>query len=333
MIQPFLALIFSLLFVTTSFAQQDNSVQYVAQYAMQTVKSKNFKDLAENLFSSPFERKEILVFLKKHDLLKRSLPDVIADGSQITIKERKRNTTLDLSELSHMKLVFNNEVIPFTGKESFLDIYQKFTRIHGKKNQAGGKLQLFMSEAFADLPVLATVALANYAKASVAATMQDQACPQNPSACEAQAKFLQKEIPGLVLKSCKSQSGHLSFSTDENFKGQIRNMQYNLELNPQDNPTYVSWIKVTADKFRCEFTLGDGGYGTEYSSDCFDGKINLNPKDLSKSDLSLVTNKKYADLINCCSSEACSKFLTMPVARVQPLAGKKVIPAKLPIKK
>src|SRR5689334_8798343 len=99
MFKPRLALVLILFFVSTVFAQQDNSVQYVAQYAMQTVKSKNFKDLAENLFSSPFERKEILVFLKKHDLLKRSLPDVIAEGSQITIKERKRNTTLDLSQL------------------------------------------------------------------------------------------------------------------------------------------------------------------------------------------------------------------------------------------
>ena len=332
MVKSQIALIMTLFFVSQTFAQQDNSAQYVAQYAMQTVKSKNFKDLAENLFSSPFERKEVLVFLKKHDLLKRSLPDVIADGSQIIIKERKRNTTLDLSQLPQMKLVFNNEVVPFTGKESFLDIYQKLTRIHSKK-QAGIKFHFFISEAFAELPVLATVALASYAKASVIATLHDQSCPQNASLCEAQAKTLQKDIPGLVLKSCKSQSGHLSFSTDESFKGQVRNIQYNLELNPEENPTYVSWIKVTADKFRCEFTLGEGGFGTEYKSDCFDGKTNLNPKELSTSDFSLITNKKYADLINCCSSDACSKFLTTPVPRVQPLAGKKVSPAKALIKK
>ena len=205
-----LTFLFSLIFAVSLWAQEDHSTRYVAHYAMETAKAKNFKDLAENLFPNPFERKEVLVFLKKHDLLKRSLPDVIAEGSQLIIKERKRNTILDLSQLPQMKFVFNNENLKFTGRESFLELYQKLTILHGKK-QAGGRMQIFMSEAFADLPVLATVALAQYAKASMIAQMHDQSCPQNPSACETHAKNLQKEIPHLVIKSCKSQSGHWRF--------------------------------------------------------------------------------------------------------------------------
>jgi len=90
---------------------------------------------------------------------------------------------------------------------------------------------------------------------------------------------------------------------------------------------------VTADTMACEFKLGEGGFGTEYTPACFIGKTKMDPKLLSKEDFAIVTGKKYAELIDCCSNEACSKFLVKPAARVQPLAGKKTEPTKVLSKK
>ncbi len=141
---------------------------------MQTAKSKNFQELAENLFTQEAQKKEVLLFLKKEGLLKRSLPDVMAEGSILTIKERSRTTTLDLSEVYMMKLIFNNKKIPFDGKEDFKQIYQTFKKIHSKK-WSDYWLSFFIKEAHADLPILAVVTLSSYAKASIAAHAEEVA--------------------------------------------------------------------------------------------------------------------------------------------------------------
>ncbi len=157
-----------------AFSQEDNSVQYVARFAMQTAKSKNFQELAENLFPREVERQEVLLFLKKQGLLKRSLPDVMAEGSVLTIKERSKITSLDLSEVHLMKLIFNGKRIPFDGKEDFKQIYQAFKKIHSKK-WSDYWLSFFIKEAHADLPILAIVTLSSYAKASIAARAEEVA--------------------------------------------------------------------------------------------------------------------------------------------------------------
>ena len=153
-------------------AESDNSVQYVARFAMQTAKSKNFQELAENLFSNQTEKEEVLKFLKKEGLLKRSLPDVMAEGSQIAIKERTQVTTLDFSQIGSMKFVFNGKTIPFNGKENFAGVYHAFKKLHGKK-RADSWFPFFMSEAHAELPILAVVTLSAYAKASIIAHMEE----------------------------------------------------------------------------------------------------------------------------------------------------------------
>ncbi len=155
-------------------AKEDNSIQYVARFAMQTAKSKNFQELAENLFPQEAQKKEVLLFLKKEGLLNRSLPDVLAEGSILTIKERSKTTTLDLSEVYKMKLIFNGKRIPFDGREDFRQIYQTFKKIHSKK-WSDYWFSIFIKEAHAELPILAVVTLSSYAKASIVAHVEEAA--------------------------------------------------------------------------------------------------------------------------------------------------------------
>lgn len=138
-----------------AFGQQDRSIEFVAKAALQTAKSKNFQDLTENLFSDLSEREEVMKFLKKHQLLKRSLPDIIAEGPRITIKERSSLTTLDFSQVHVKKLKLNGQTFHFAGQEKFTTLYQAF-----KKNKK-------LKQASSDLPILALVALTTYAKASL----------------------------------------------------------------------------------------------------------------------------------------------------------------------
>ncbi len=174
-------LFIALLSGNLAFGQEDNSVQYVARFAMQTAKSKNFQELAENLFPQEAERREVLKFLKKEGLLKRSLPDVMVEGSIITIKERSKMTSLDLSEVHSKKLIFNGKKIPFDGKEDFKQIYLTFKKLHSKK-WSDRWLSFFIREAHADLPILAVVTLTSYAKASIAAHAEDVALAAAKSA-------------------------------------------------------------------------------------------------------------------------------------------------------
>lgn len=146
--------------------EAEKGIQYVAKYAMHTVKSKNFQDLTHNLFSDPKAQEEVIQYLKMNGILKRSLPDVVAEGTTLTIRERSKNSTLDLSKISAMKVVYNGQEITFTGKENFKDVYRALMKRQYLKQSHIG-IYWFISEAEAALPVLSVVTLSSYALAAI----------------------------------------------------------------------------------------------------------------------------------------------------------------------
>jgi hypothetical protein len=303
-------LICNLFFLNSTWADESMSSVYVTRFAMQTVKSKNFKELAENLFQDPFERKEVLVFLKKNSLLKRALPDLMAEDSKIIIKERKKSIVLDFSQMGDFKLFLDKELVPYTGRESFADLYHTLCKMQ-KPQQAGGKWSWVLPEASAALAVLANVALAQYGKAAMGIQVASQSCPQNPQACSTLAQSLVVETKNLAFKTCDSKNGNITFTAQEFFKGRARRLNYALELQPSSEPTYASKIKVEANRYNCVFSLKtDGeGFGTDYGFDCESGQDKLAPKDLEPKELKLITGKKYSDLIKCCGHPACAEKL------------------------
>jgi hypothetical protein len=166
----------------------DTAIQFVAKFAMKTIKSRNFQDLAFNLFAKAEDRKEWSDFLTKHELLKRSLPDIYTDGPVIAVKERSHDSTLDLSQLHRMKLIYNGQSIPFKGNETYVQIYLSMLKIHDRRVAVDdsspswlhgifhgghdfGLMPLFFHEADASTPVLAVVTLAAYAHASIRESM------------------------------------------------------------------------------------------------------------------------------------------------------------------
>lgn len=148
-----------------AFAETDKGLVYVAKYAMQTARSKNFQDLTQNIFNDLKAKENVLAFLKRNEILSRSLPDVIAEGNVLTIKERSQNTTLDLSKVDQKKLVYNGHEIIFTGDEAFIDIYRTFLKKQPKKRTTW--FSWFFSEAEASMPVISVVALSTYALAVI----------------------------------------------------------------------------------------------------------------------------------------------------------------------
>lgn len=155
-------------------AEAEKGIQYVAKYAMQTAKSKNFQDLSQNLFSDSKALDQVNRFLKINKISKRSLPDVIAEGTTLTIRERTRNSTLDLSKISAMKVIYNKQEIIFTGKESFREIYHALLKKQYIKQSHIG-IYWFLSEAEAALPVLSVVTLSSYTMAALSEELQARA--------------------------------------------------------------------------------------------------------------------------------------------------------------